>query len=78
MRRVQLEPEYTLVGGILRFESMGDLLRKRLGAAVNLPPEDVVQSVAALGAAVLGQRRLKQLGQSLNQPACDVGQGMTP
>jgi predicted CoA-substrate-specific enzyme activase len=77
MRRVQLEPEYTLVGGILRFESMGQLLRERLGAAVNLPPEDVVQSVAALGAAVLGQRRLTQLGQSMKQPAGDAGRGLT-
>lgn len=61
MRRVQLEPEYTLVGGILRFESMGRLLREKLGAAVNVPPADIVQLVSALGAAVLGQRRLRQL-----------------
>ena len=60
MRRVQLEPEYTLVGGILRFESMGRLLREKLGAAVNVPPADIVQLVSALGAAVLGQRRLRQ------------------
>jgi predicted CoA-substrate-specific enzyme activase len=55
MRRVQLEPEYTLVGGILRFESMGRLLATRLGAAVNLPSSDLVQFVGALGAARLGQ-----------------------
>lgn len=54
--RVQLEPEYTLVGGILRFPSMGRLLADTLGA-VNLPPEDVVQFVSALGAAVLGRQR---------------------
>ncbi len=77
MRRVQLEPEYTLVGGILRFESMGHLLRERLGGAVNLPPEDVVQFVAALEAAVLGQRRLKQLEQSTKQPAGDAGLELT-
>jgi predicted CoA-substrate-specific enzyme activase len=57
MRRVQLEPEYTLVGGILRFESMGRLLAARLGAAVNLPAPDLVQFVGALGAARLGQLR---------------------
>ena len=57
MRRVQLEPEYTLVGGILRFESMGRLLAERLGAAVNLPGPDLVQFVGALGAARLGQLR---------------------
>jgi predicted CoA-substrate-specific enzyme activase len=58
MRRVQLEPEYTLVGGILRFESMGRLLTERLGTAVNMPREDVVQFVGALGAGVLARRRL--------------------
>jgi predicted CoA-substrate-specific enzyme activase len=60
MRRVQLEPEYTLVGGILRFESMGRLLTERLGAAVNLPPPDLVQFVAALGAAGLARQRVPQ------------------
>jgi (R)-2-hydroxyacyl-CoA dehydratese activating ATPase len=58
MRRVQLEPEYTLVGGILRFESMAALLREKLGAGVNLPPADVVQLAGAIGAAVLGRQRL--------------------
>ncbi len=57
MRRVQLEPQYTLVGGILRFESMGRLLADKLGTAANLPPEDLVQFVGALGAAVLGRQR---------------------
>jgi (R)-2-hydroxyacyl-CoA dehydratese activating ATPase len=61
MRRVQLEPEYTLVGGILRFESMGALLREKLGKAVNVPAPETVQMVCALGAAVLGQRRVLQL-----------------
>jgi predicted CoA-substrate-specific enzyme activase len=61
MRRVQMEPEFTLVGGILRFESMARLVRERLGAAVNVPPEDQVQYVAALGAAVLARRRLEKL-----------------
>ena len=57
MRRVQLEPESTLVGGILRFESMAQPLVERLQAAVNLPPPDLVQFVSALGAAVLGRQR---------------------
>jgi activator of 2-hydroxyglutaryl-CoA dehydratase len=60
MRRVQLEPEYTLVGGILRYESMGALLREKLGAGVNVPPPDVVMLTGALGAAVLGQKRTRQ------------------
>jgi activator of 2-hydroxyglutaryl-CoA dehydratase len=58
MRRVQLAPEYTLVGGILRFESMGRLLLQRLGS-VNVPPADLVQLVGAIGAARLGQQRAR-------------------
>jgi predicted CoA-substrate-specific enzyme activase len=61
MRRVQLEPEYTLVGGILRFESMGALLREKLSQAVNVPAPEIVQMIGALGAAVLGQRRVVQI-----------------
>jgi activator of 2-hydroxyglutaryl-CoA dehydratase len=63
MRRVQLEPEYTLVGGILRYESMSKMLKERLGSAVNVPAEDIVQMVGALGAAVLAQRRMLQIEQ---------------
>jgi predicted CoA-substrate-specific enzyme activase len=59
MKRVQMQPQFTLTGGILRFASMGRLMRERLGAEANIPPADDVQYVAALGAAVLGQRRLK-------------------
>ena len=69
MRRVQLEPEYTLVGGILRFESMGQLLRARLGEAVNLPPPDLVQMIGALGGARLGRQRLHQMARSPAKPA---------
>jgi activator of 2-hydroxyglutaryl-CoA dehydratase len=54
-----MQPEFTLTGGILRFVSMGRLMRERLGEAVNIPGPDDVQFVGALGAAVLGQRRLK-------------------
>jgi activator of 2-hydroxyglutaryl-CoA dehydratase len=60
MRRVQLEPEYTLVGGILRFESMGRTLVERLGQAVNVPEGDLAQFVGALGAAWLGRQRMRQ------------------
>jgi len=64
MRRVQLEPEYTMVGGILRFESMGRLIAERLGAPINLPTEGDVQFVGALGAAVLAARRLQTIAAS--------------
>jgi len=66
MKRVGMEPEFTLTGGILRFERMAHVIREQLGAAVNVPAGDLVQYTAALGAALLGQRRLAQLAA---QPA---------
>jgi predicted CoA-substrate-specific enzyme activase len=64
MKRVGLEPEFTLIGGILRFARMAEVVREQLGAAVNLPPDDLVQYTAALGAARLGHRRLARLAES--------------
>lgn len=61
MKRVKAEPEFTLVGGILRFDTFGEAVANALGQEVNLPEADVVQFVAALGAAKLGQRRLEKL-----------------
>ncbi len=62
MKRVQMEPEFTLIGGILRFETMARVVREALKSDVNVPPRDLVQLVPALGAALLGQRRLEVLG----------------
>jgi len=64
MKRVRMEPEYTLVGGILRFRRMAEVIREQLGAQVNLPDDDLVQFVPALGAALLGQRRLARLKET--------------
>jgi len=61
LKRVGMEPEFTLVGGILRFERMVAVVRSQLQAEVNVAPGDLVQFTAALGAALLGQRRLRQL-----------------
>jgi predicted CoA-substrate-specific enzyme activase len=61
MKRVRLEPEFTLIGGILRFDRMADVVRNALGAEVNVPPGELVQFTAAFGAALLGQRRLRRL-----------------
>lgn len=60
MKRNKLEPEYTLVGGILRWEVMANVLRERLGQ-VNVPEGDMPQFTAALGCAILGQLRLRKL-----------------
>ena len=64
MKRVRMEPEFTLVGGILRFERMVQVVRKQLRAEVNVPEGDLVQFTAAFGAALLGQRRLEKLEES--------------
>lgn len=64
MKRVQMEPEFTLIGGILRFETMARVVREHLKAEVNVPPENLVQFVGALGAAILAQRRLQKLQSS--------------
>jgi predicted CoA-substrate-specific enzyme activase len=61
MKRVKMEPEFTLIGGILRFETMVRVVRESLHAGVNVPPGDLVQYVSALGAARLGHRRLAQI-----------------
>lgn len=61
MKRVKMEAEFTLVGGILRFETMGKVIREQLATEVNVPSGDMVQYVAALGAAILGHIRLSKL-----------------
>ncbi len=61
MKRLKAVPEYTLVGGILRFETMGRSLARSLGAPVNVPDPELVQFVAAFGAALLGQERLRRI-----------------
>ncbi|HVO34877.1 MAG TPA: acyl-CoA dehydratase activase [Gemmatimonadales bacterium] len=61
MKRVGMEPEFTLIGGILRFERMAQVVREQLGTEVNVPAGDLVQFTAALGAAWLGQLRLRRL-----------------
>jgi predicted CoA-substrate-specific enzyme activase len=61
MKRVRLEPEFTLIGGILRFERMAGVVKNELGAEVNVPDGDLVQFTSAFGAAILGQRRLNRL-----------------
>jgi predicted CoA-substrate-specific enzyme activase len=67
MRRVRMEPEITLVGGILRFESMATVMAQELGCPVNVPAGDLVQFNGALGAGLLAQLRLARL-ESATEP----------
>jgi predicted CoA-substrate-specific enzyme activase len=57
MKRVKMEPEFTLIGGILRFETMAALLTEKLGGNAHVAPSDEVQHVLALGAALAGRYR---------------------
>ncbi|RMF57691.1 MAG: 2-hydroxyglutaryl-CoA dehydratase [Calditrichaeota bacterium] len=61
MKRIRSEPEYTLVGGILRWRKMAEVIREKLAATVNVPDGDMPQFTAALGCAILGHLRLKKL-----------------
>lgn len=61
MKRVKMEPEYTLVGGIMRFPTMARLIRERLGADANVPAPALVPFTAAIGAAILARRRMEKL-----------------
>lgn len=58
MKRVRMEPEFTVVGGIARFPTIVKVMREQLGRDVNLPPEPLVQLTGAIGAAVLARRRV--------------------
>ena len=69
MKRVGMEPEFTLIGGILRFDRMAAVVGQQLGAEVNVPAGDLVQFTSALGAAVLGQRRLRKLRGAFDEAA---------
>jgi (R)-2-hydroxyacyl-CoA dehydratese activating ATPase len=61
MKRVRAEAEFTLIGGILRFETMGKTVSDLLEAEVNVPSGDMVQYVPALGCAILARRRMEKL-----------------
>ena len=64
MKRVQMEAEYTLIGGILRFGTMARVVREKLQSEVNVPEGEMVQFTTALGAAILGHQRLRKLKEN--------------
>lgn len=73
MKRVQMEPEVTLAGGILRFPTMAEIIRQRLDMPVNMPPEDLIQFLSAVGAAVLGQLRVRKVSQGAAEAQAPIG-----
>jgi activator of 2-hydroxyglutaryl-CoA dehydratase len=64
MKRVQMEPEFTMIGGILRIGKMVDVVRAELGRPVNVPEGDLVQFTSALGAAIAGRIRVERLAEA--------------
>jgi len=64
LRRVRIEQDVVVVGGILRFATMARLLAEKLDAAVQLPAGDLVQFTGALGAAFLARRRFLRLREA--------------
>lgn len=63
MKRVKVEPEVTLIGGIMRFPTMVSAVREKLTETVNVPEGDLVQFVAALGAGTLAQHQVRRLAE---------------
>lgn len=61
LRRVRGEPEFTLMGGVLRFRRMVDLIAEALDAPVNVPEGELVQFGPAVGAAEAARVRLERV-----------------
>lgn len=64
LKRIKVEPEVTLVGGILRWEALAREIRGELGIdEVNVAEDDMPQYMAALGCAILGHVRLRMIAE---------------
>lgn len=63
MKRVKIEPEVTLIGGIMRFPTMVSAIRETVPGDINVPEGDLVQFVAALGAGTLAQHQVHRLAE---------------
>lgn len=61
MKRVKMEQEVTLIGGIMRFPSMVTAVRDLLGVDVNVAEGDMVQYASALGAATLARYQIEKI-----------------
>ena len=61
MKRVGLEPDYALAGGMTNNPAMVAALERKLGASLLLPPDGLGQLNGAFGAALLGARRATKL-----------------
>ncbi len=64
LKRVRMESEITLTGGIMRFKTMIDVLRENVTEKVNVADGEMIQFTTALGAATLALQRLEKIGDS--------------
>lgn len=64
LKRIKVEPEVTLVGGIMRWGAMSKAITEHLGMEVNVADDDMPQYMAALGCALLGHIRLRKLREA--------------
>ena len=77
MKRAKMEPEYTLIGGIMRYPTMAKAVREQLKLDVNVPEGDTVQAVGALGAAILAARQARKIaaGTAISNSAASAMAG---
>ena len=76
MKRVGLEPDFALAGGMTQNAAMVAALESKLDAPLHLPPNALGQLNGAFGAALLGLRRVERLlaeGRSVVPPTGDAG-----
>ena len=73
MKRVKMEPEVTLIGGIMRFPTMVSAIREKVAGDINVPEGDLVQFVAALGAGTLARHQVRRLAEQGMSVAGSVG-----
>lgn len=74
MKRVGLEGDFALAGGMTHNLAMITALESKLGAPLQLPPNGLGQLNGAFGAALLGLRRVERLvaeGRAIASPAGD-------
>ena len=71
MKRVGLEKDFALAGGMTQNAAMVAALEAKLGAPLHLPPQGLGQFNGAFGAVLLGLRRVERLlaeGRSIPAP----------
>jgi (R)-2-hydroxyacyl-CoA dehydratese activating ATPase len=76
MKRVGLEQEFALAGGMTQNAAMVAALAAKLDAPLNLPPQGLGQFNGAFGAALLGLRRAERLlaeGREIPPPGSEEG-----